>query len=108
MTDSFGMWLLWGTLLVAQNASFTLVSRARNSASLTYHALASVGSNGIWFASQLILFDQFMNIFWKGDWAQAAAVGAFYTACTILGSVGMHALALKKIETGKLKVGASA
>lgn len=35
-------------LVVLQNASFTLVSRARNSKSLWYHGIASVLSNGIW------------------------------------------------------------
>ena len=35
-------------LTILQNASFTLVSRARNSNSILYHTIASVLSNGIW------------------------------------------------------------
>ena len=34
-------------LVILQNASFTLVSRARNSPSLMYHGIASVLSNGM-------------------------------------------------------------
>jgi len=47
--------LLWFLLLVIQNAAFTWVSRARNSGSYGYHAIAAVFSNGIWFVSQFIL-----------------------------------------------------
>ena len=35
-------------LVILQNASFTLVSRARNSKSILYHTIASLLSNGIW------------------------------------------------------------
>lgn len=104
---TFVEWLIWGVFLTLQNASFTLVSRARNSGSLSYHALAAVGSNGIWFVSQLFLFDQMLTILKTGNWLHALTVGLFYTTCTIVGSVGMHWLALRKIEKGKLKVGAS-
>lgn len=40
-------WVL--VLAFVQNVSFTLVSRSRNRDHLTYHLVASVGSNGIWF-----------------------------------------------------------
>lgn len=91
-------WFLWGILLILQNASFTLVSRARNSNSLFYHAWAGVGSNGIWFLSQLILVDSFLDILKTGSWKQGLVVAAFYTGCTLAGSLGMHWLALHRIE----------
>lgn len=99
-------WMLWGTILLLQNASFTLVSRARNSGSIAYHAVAAVGSNGIWFLSQLILVQKFIEIL-KGSGGLRLAIltGLFYTAMTITGSVGMHYYALK-FERGKAKVGA--
>lgn len=100
-------WLIWGLLLIVQNASFTLVSRARNSGSLTYHALAAVGSNGIWFASQFILVDKFIRIIREADLLTGILTGLFYTVCTIIGSVGMHYIALHKIEKGDRKVGAT-
>jgi hypothetical protein len=45
-------------LVLLQNASFTLVSRARNSKSLAYHAGAAVLSNGIWL---LVIRQVIMN-----------------------------------------------
>jgi hypothetical protein len=45
MTSSIVL-LFFSTVL--QNASFTLVSRARNSKSLVFHLLAALASNGVW------------------------------------------------------------
>ncbi len=98
-------WLLWGVLLLAQNASFTWVSRARNSGSLGYHALASVASNGVWIAGQFVIFDQFMQVR-AGGWSDITAVCLFYTLFTVLGSVGMHHILQTYVESGKRKVGA--
>lgn len=100
-------WVLWGFLLILQNAAFTLVSRARNSGSLLYHSIAALFSNGVWFLSQLILVDKMVSILKSGDWKLALVTGLFYTACTISGSVGMHYLAMHKIEQGNRKVGAN-
>lgn len=36
-------------LAFAQNVAFSLVSRSRNRSSATYHVVASVASNGVWF-----------------------------------------------------------
>ena len=36
-------------LAFVQNVSFTMVSRSRNRDSMTYHAVCSVFSNGVWF-----------------------------------------------------------
>ena len=98
------MWFLWGLLLVGQNAAFTLVSRARNSNSLTYHAWASLLSNGVWFMSNFILFGAFIDIIKNSDWTLAVSVGLFYTMCTMGGSLGMHYLALHHIEKPKLRI----
>ena len=40
-------YVYWGAFLLLQNASFTFVSRARNSASYLLHATAAVCSNGV-------------------------------------------------------------
>ena len=98
------LWALWGLLLVGQNAAFTLVSRARNSNSLTYHAWASLLSNGVWFMSNFILFGAFIDIIKNSDWTLAVSVGLFYTMCTMGGSLGMHYLALHHIEKPKLRI----
>lgn len=93
-------WILWAVLLVTQNAAFTLVSRARTSGSLLYHAIAAVFSNGVWFASQFILVDKFLSLLKGGTWTEIVGTGLFYCTFTIIGSVGMHVIALKT-EKGK-------
>ena len=94
-------WFCWGILLVLQNATFTLVSRARNSSSLKYHAWASLLSNGVWFISNFILFGAFIDIIKYSDWLLASEVGLFYVICTMFGSLGMHYLAIHHIERKK-------
>jgi hypothetical protein len=91
-------WLAWAGLLVVQNAAFTLVSRARNSSSLVYHAAAALGSNGVWFASQFLLFGFMLDALARGTWLYAIALGGWYSLWTIVGSVGMHYIALTRIE----------
>lgn len=48
-----------------QNISFSIVSRARNRDNMSYHLIASVFSNGIWFLTfrQLILADMTWILF---------------------------------------------
>src|SRR5438046_3877791 len=95
------IWVAWGLLLLAQNASFTLVSRARNSSSIWYHTWASMLSNGVWFVAQLFLLDNMLHILKSGNWKDGLVVALFYTACTMVGSIGMHYIALHKIERAK-------
>ena len=96
--------VLWFLLLVVQNAAFTWVSRARNSGSLRYHAIAAVFSNGIWFASQLILIGLVTT---AGRTAvELYQLGVIYVTATVIGSLLMHAISMRYLETGKRKVGA--
>lgn len=96
-------WILWGAILFAQNAAFTWVSRARNSGSIGYHAVASVASNGVWIASMYFVVDQLRAA--SGDGWRMLAVGLFYTACTVAGATFMHWFSMKRLETGKRRVG---
>ena len=90
---------MWETILVIlgltilQNASFTLVSRARNSDSITFHAIAAVLSNGIW----LIVFRQVqMNVdLWYFQIA--------YIVGAVIGSIWMHHISMKYFEKKKSK-----
>lgn len=91
-------WLLWGALLLLQNASFTWVSRARNSKSLRYHAVASVASNGVWFLSLGIAVDKIADARAADSWLLLAGTAAFYTVFTVVGSVGMHHLLMTRVE----------
>lgn len=96
-------WILWGLVLIAQNASFTWVSRARNSSSLAYHALAATFSNGVYFAALMIGVNKISD---ARTPATVTGVVLFYTACTVAGSVLMHWVAMRYMERGKRKVGA--
>jgi len=46
-------------LAFIQNVSFSMVSRSRNRDNMTYHAICSVFSNGLWFLTmhQLVVAD---------------------------------------------------
>lgn len=92
------IWVIWAFLLIFQNASFTLVSRARNSDNIWYHAWAATLSNGVWFLSNLILVDNVLKILQGASWAYAVGVAVFYTICTLTGALSMHWLAINRIE----------
>tara|TARA_R110000782_G_scaffold49449_1_gene107614 strand:- start:442 stop:720 length:279 start_codon:yes stop_codon:yes gene_type:complete len=80
-------------LTILQNASFTLVSRARNSNSLTYHTASSVLSNGIW----LLVIRQVVTNF--DNWILMVT----YLLGAVIGSVSMHYVAMKYFEKPKIK-----
>jgi hypothetical protein len=96
----------WAVFLILQNASFTFVSRARNSGSYALHAVAAVASNGVWIASQFVSLGIIIDAIRNGSWPQAVGIGAFYTTFTVVGSVLMHYIGVTYIEKGKRKVGA--
>lgn len=81
-------------LTILQNASFTLVSRARNSKSITYHAGASILSNGIWL---IVIRQVVLNL---NTWYLMIT----YLVGSVIGSVLMHWFAMKYIEKNKRKV----
>jgi len=95
--------IAWFFLLMIQNAAFTWVSRARNSGSYGYHAIAAVFSNGVWFWSQFLLIGMVAK---PGmPLSKAALLGCVYVAGTVSGSVAMHYASINWLEKGKRKVG---
>jgi hypothetical protein len=78
-------------LVILQNASFTLVSRARNSNSLAYHTVASVLSNGIWL---LVIRQVVLNL---DNWVLMLT----YLVGAVIGSISMHYIAMKYFEKKK-------
>lgn len=80
-------WVLWAILLVLQQLSQTISMRSRMSASYGYHAVAAIASNGIWFASQIILVENTLQLIDTKDPFQAIAVGLFYLTWTVTGSL---------------------
>jgi hypothetical protein len=97
-------WIVWAAMLVAQNAAFTWVSRARNSGSIGYHATASVFSNGVYIVSMFFVVDKLHSAGTAGP-AQIAGVAVFYTVFTVTGSVLMHWVSMRFLEKGKRRVG---
>lgn len=89
-------WVLWGLMLLVQNASFTWVSRARNSKSISYHAVAAIASNGVWFLNLGVAVDKLR----EAHGAQFALTALFYTAFTVIGSVGAHHVLMTRVEKG--------
>lgn len=79
-------------LLVAQNMSFTLVSRSRQSNNMLYHAAASVLSSGIWILVNVEIIQQVTRA--GAGWP----LQLWYVVCTVVGSVHMHWLAVHKVE----------
>jgi hypothetical protein len=100
-------WLSFGLLLILQNLTFTMVSRARNSASLLRHVLWGVGSNGVWFLTQAAVFTHFLKAA-SGNLGTEMQImfGLYYTFMTVLGAVAAHWWALNS-EKGKSAVGAN-
>lgn len=78
-------------LTILQNASFTLVSRARNSNSILYHTIASVLSNGIW----LLVIRQVVTNF--DNWILMVT----YLIGAVIGSISMHYIAMRYFEKPK-------
>lgn len=75
-------------MTILQNASFTLVSRARNSDSIMFHALAAICSNGIWV---LVIRKLVINL---DNWGMIGT----YVIGTVIGSIVMHYVSMKWIE----------
>jgi hypothetical protein len=64
-------------LAFIQSVSFSLVSRSRNRNNITYHIIASIFSNGVWFLTFRELVTANMNL----------ALFIPYTIGTVSGSV---------------------
>ena len=66
-----------------QNISFTMVSRARNRDSKTYHAICSVFSNGLWFATIGIIIQsqlESMNLLMAIPYITGTVIGSIVGA----------------------------
>ena len=83
-------WIIWCAVLFFQNFAFTIVSRARNSSSVRYHALASVGSNGMWFLQNVLLIDMLTTLN-----MDRLAMGVCYIVLTTAGALTSHFIALR-------------
>jgi multidrug transporter EmrE-like cation transporter len=78
--------LFFATIL--QNLSFTVVSRARNSDNIMFHALAAIASNGLWFivANSVIAKPN------------SVPLGITYVVGTVSGSILGHYVSMNFLE----------
>lgn len=75
-------------ILIAQQFSYVLVSRARNSNSILYGTIGSVAANSTYFIGQILMVDQFMKILRESNMNHALVLGAIYiTTMTLTASV---------------------
>lgn len=99
-------WVIWALILIAQNASTTWASRARNSGSVRYHSVASIFSNGVWFISFTLLTDSVLTAAAMKSSGQWLFLGLFYTTFTVTGATLAHYLSMTYLEKGDRRVGA--
>jgi len=98
----------WAGVLFAQNYSFTYVSRARNSGSLSRHFKAAIFSNGSWIASQMLMLGpMFDYLTGRHGHLNQLIAASVYTTFTVAGSLVAHFVS-KRTEKGAGAVGASA
>lgn len=98
-------WLLWSAVLILTNGSGTLASRARNTPSIGYHALAALLSHGTFFVSNLIGIDVLVEVIKNHD-ARLACMGfVVYAGASTSGSIVSHWVAMRFLEKGNRRVG---
>ena len=99
-------WIVWALVLVAQAASSTWASRARNTGSVAYHGIAAIFSHGVWFISNLFMGFEVIKLAREGTLGGAVFLGLFYTTFCVIGSIAAHYISSKYFEQGRRKVGA--
>lgn len=97
--------LFMAVVAFVQNMAFTAVSRSRNAGDVSFHRRCSWASNGVWFFTQVLLFNVLWSSLTTGALWKIAIVGLVYILATTEGSCLMMAKMLKT-ETGKRQVGA--
>lgn len=96
--DSVVSWIVWAVVLIAQQFSHGLSSRAKNSSSIRYNCVAATLSNGVWILSNFFIVSNVMTAIKTGSTGYAVAVALFYTVFCVIGSVLSQVIAMKVIE----------
>lgn len=63
-----------------QNVSFTMVSRSRNRDNMTYHAVCSVFSNGLWFLTMHHLVVADLSLWLAAPYILGTVCGSIFGA----------------------------
>jgi Na+(H+)/acetate symporter ActP len=88
-------------ILIAQQFSYVLVSRARNSNSIMYGTIGSVASNCTYFVGQILMVDQFMKILRESNMHHAIVLGAIYITTMTLTASASQWICMRWFEKGK-------
>lgn len=88
-------------ILIAQQFSYVLVSRARNSNSIMYGTIGSVVANITYFVGQILMVDQFMKIIRSADMSHALTLGLIYVVTMTLTASASQWVCMKWFEKGK-------
>lgn len=88
-------------LLIAQQFSFVLVSRARNSDSILYGTIGSVAANATYFIGQIFMVDQFMKIIRDSDVHYAVLLGLVYIITMTITASASQWICMNYFEKGK-------
>lgn len=98
-------WIVWGVLLAMTNGFSTLVSRARNTPSYSYHGICALLNHATWFVVNVMFVGVAIDIGALHETKQAAFAWVFYTLCSTLGSILVHFLSLNYFEKGNRRIG---
>lgn len=88
---TLGQMMVITWVLIGQNFSFTIVSRARQSSNYLLHGIAAIGSNGL-FIFVITAFATQYNTWPMKIW---------YIICTATASIYGHYISMHKIESHK-------
>lgn len=98
-------WTVWAFFLFSQQFTFLFSSRAKNSGSIKWSAIAGLGSHSTWFFANLYFVQSILHFKDSPIYIQGL-VCLFYMTFTIIGTVSAQWLALRYVEKGRMQVGA--
>lgn len=88
-------------ILIAQQFSYVLVSRARNSNSIAYGTIGSVAANSTYYIGQILMVDQFMKILRESNLHHAVVLGAVYITTMTLTASASQWVCMHWFEKGR-------
>jgi hypothetical protein len=81
---------LWGLFILAQQAGFTMVSRARNSTNLWYSGTSAAISNGLYYVQSFFLVKSY-----EGSTSMMIFGFVYYIVMNVIGGVLSHKYVMK-------------
>lgn len=91
-------WVIWAFLLVAQQLSHGLSSRAKNRDNYFYNLWAATLSNGVWICSNFVMVGSVLDVIKGGDVVLAIFTVVYYTVFCVIGSLLSQWLAINYFE----------